>query len=189
MERQAESRAELEASIAELAEAWEAAAAPAADAGIPVVPLRFGSVLSASSGLLAREVTRFRWGLGGRTGSGRHYVPWVSPADAAGAVAHLVGSGAQPGGAVNVCGPQPCTNAELARAIGRALHRPTVVPLPAAVLRRAIGREAADEAVLASRRVLPAALEASGYRFEHPDVSAAVTASLVLLRPCSRRSS
>jgi uncharacterized protein (TIGR01777 family) len=164
--------------LADYAAAWEDAARPAADAGLAVVPLRLGAVLSPRSGLLARELRRFRCGLGGRTGSGRQFVPWVLPADAVGAIAHLVERDGCPPGPVNVCGPHPARNAELARALGRALHRPTLVPLPAAVLRRAIGREAAGEAVLASRRVLPVALEASGYRFTHADLAAAIAASL-----------
>ena len=164
--------------LAEYAAAWEDATSVAADAGIAVVPLRLGAVLSNRSGLLAQEARRFRWGLGGRTGSGRQFIPWISTEDAVGAIAHLVEADGCPSGPVNVCGPRPATNAELARALGHALRRPRLVPLPAAALRRAIGRVAADEAVLASRRAVPAVLEAAGYRFEHPDLAAALAASL-----------
>jgi uncharacterized protein (TIGR01777 family) len=164
--------------LAEYAAAWEEATAPASSAGIAVVPLRVGAVLSARSGLLARELRRFRWGLGGRTGSGRQLIPWISTADAAGAIAHLVETSEALDGPANICGPRPATNVELARALGHALRRPSLVPLPAAALRMAIGRVAADEAVLASRRVVPAVLEAAGYRFEHPELAAAIAALL-----------
>jgi uncharacterized protein (TIGR01777 family) len=164
--------------LAAYAAAWEDAAADAAGAGIGVVPLRLGAVLSTRSGLLGRELRRFRWGLGGRTGSGRQFIPWISAADAAGAIAHLVEADDVVTGPANVCGPRPATGAGFAKALGRALRRPSVVPLPAAALRVAIGREAADEAVLASRRAVPAVLEATGYRFEHPDLAAALEATL-----------
>jgi uncharacterized protein (TIGR01777 family) len=112
----------------------------------------------------------FRVGLGGRVGSGAQWVSWIGIDDAVGAIHHALGTDAL-SGAVNAVAPAPVRNRELAAAIGRALHRPAIVPVPAAALRLALG-EMADALLLASARVVPARLGATGYRFRTPDVDA-----------------
>jgi hypothetical protein len=162
--------------LPEVALAWEASAEPARVAGIRVVHPRFAAVLSRSGGVLERLLLPFRLGLGGPIGRGAQWMPLVSLDDVVGAIRHLTDS---PGlsGPFNVSLPTPATNAEFARALGRVLHRPAVLPVPPAALRLAYG-QLADELLIASARVVPAALEASGFRFRHPTLRAGVEAAL-----------
>src|SRR5262249_37559751 len=147
--------------LADLARDWEAATAPAQ--GIRVVNLRFGVVLSAKGGALAKMLTPFRLGLGGVIGDGKQWMSWIALGDGVGALLPMRSTEGLRG-PVNAVAPEPVTNAEFPRTLGRVLGRPTLVPLPAFAARLAIG-EMADELLLVSQRVLPARLEAAGYAF------------------------
>ncbi len=160
----------------ELCAAWEEAARPALDAGIRVVHLRFGMVLGPDGGALARLVPMFRLGLGGRLGSGRQWMSWVSEADAVSAVLFALEHSTL-AGAVNAVSPQPVTNAEFTRELGRAVHRPTVMAAPAFALRLAFG-EMADEALMASTRAVPKRLLEAGFVFRHPSLAGTFGAAL-----------
>jgi len=157
---------------------WEAAAAPAAEAGIRVVHPRTGIVLSPAGGALAKMLLPFRLGLGGVVGSGEQYFSWIALDDAVGAILHLLEHDDLAGG-VNVAAPSPVTNAELTRTLGRVLGRPTPLPVPAVGLRLALGEMA--DAVLASARVRPERLLATGYSFRFPELEGALLH--VLRRP------
>lgn len=151
---------------------WEAAAAPAAERGMRVAHLRFGVVLSPRGGALARMLPPFRLGLGGVIGSGRQYMSWISLDDAVGAVRHVLLNGSL-AGPVNVTAPQPVTNRQFTRALGRALGRPTIFPMPAFAARLAFG-EMADALLLSGARAEPARLLSSGYAFRTPDLEGAL---------------
>ena len=158
--------------LAEVCRAWEAAVGPAVARGIRVVHLRFGVVLSPEGGALAKMLLPFRLGLGGRLGSGRQYMSWVALDDAVGGIEHALAIDTLRG-AVNVVAPRPVTNLEFTGTLGRVLSRPTLLSVPATAARLALG-EMADALLLASTRVEPARLLASGYRFRHPDLEAAL---------------
>jgi uncharacterized protein (TIGR01777 family) len=157
--------------MAEMVRAWEAATAPAEEAGVRVAHLRTSPVLSRSGGLLGRMTPLFRAGLGGRLGSGRQYVAWISLPDWVDAARFVLTADVR--GPVNMTAPGPVTNAEFTRAIGRALHRPAVLPVPAFALRIVLDGFA-DEAVLAGQRALPRVLTSRGYTFRHPDIDSAL---------------
>ncbi len=159
----------------ELCQAWEAATKPAEEAGIRVAHLRTGLALGPGGGLLKPIARLFRFGLGGRLGSGRQWMPWVSLADVVSATEHLL-TADDVTGAVNLTGPAPVTNAEFTRTLARLLHRPALLPAPKFALRLVLG-EFGGEAVR-SQRVLPAVLAGSGYRFAHPDLTSALHWSL-----------
>jgi uncharacterized protein (TIGR01777 family) len=164
--------------------AWEAAALPARDAGIRVVHPRMAAVLSKHGGMLERLLLPFRLGLGGPIGGGAQWMPVVALDDVVGAIEHLIAT-PELAGPVNVSLPRPVTNREFARALGRAVRRPAVLPLPAFPLRAVYG-QLADELLLASARVLPEALERSGYRFRHPTIDAALASALAGTPPTER---
>ncbi len=157
--------------FAEVCQAWEAATAPAEEAGIRVVHLRSGLVLGPGGGLLGPMLPLYRLGLGGPLGNGRQWMPWISRADELGAIEFLL-TADDVTGAVNLTGPAPVPNKEFARTLGRVLRRPAVLPVPALLLRLVIG-DFGREAVI-SQRVLPAVLAGAGYRFEHPDLESAL---------------
>jgi uncharacterized protein len=159
--------------LADLVRRWEAATDPAARAGVRVVTLRTGLVLSASGGLLKRMVPLFKMGVGGKLGSGRQYQSWITLADEIGAIRHILATEAVEG-PVNLVGPEPVSNTQFTAELARALHRPALLPAPAWGLRLALGGFA-EEGVLASQRVLPEKLTGSGYRFEHADLPTALT--------------
>ena len=163
--------------LAEVVVDWERATAAAADAGIRVVLLRSGIVLSGRGGALGKQLLPFKLGLGGRLGSGRQYQSWISLADEIGAILHAATDDTL-SGPVNLTGPEPVTNIEFTKALGRALHRPTVIPVPIAGVKLVFGKQLVEEMLLASQRVLPAALERSGYRFAHRTVDDALRAAL-----------
>ncbi|MGH9063512.1 MAG: TIGR01777 family oxidoreductase [Acidimicrobiales bacterium] len=163
--------------LAELCRGWEAATGGAEEAGIRVVHLRSGIVQSARGGILARQLPLFRLGVGGRLGSGRQYLSWISIDDEVGAILHVLAD-ASLRGPVNATSPDPVTNAEYTRALGRVLGRPTFMAVPAAALAVVLGQQMADEMALASQRVRPARLEASGYRFRHPALEEALRSAL-----------
>jgi uncharacterized protein (TIGR01777 family) len=164
--------------LADLCRQWEAAAQPAVDAGIRVVHLRFGVVLGPRSapGALARLLPIFRLGLGGRLGSGRQWMSWISLDDLVSAVFLLLANSSI-SGPVNLTAPNPVTNAQFTRALGRRLHRPAILPVPASMLRLALG-EIADEALLSGARAFPSRLSAAGFQFAHPTIDLALAAAL-----------
>ena len=159
--------------FAEVCREWEAASAPAARKGIRVVALRIGMVLSPKGGALARMLPLFRAGLGGVIGGGRQYVSWVALDDLPLIILHALQCG-DLSGPVNAVAPRPVTNREFTEALGKALSRPTPLPVPAFALRLAVGGEMADALLLASARVIPRRLEETGYRFRFPELSAAL---------------
>lgn len=159
-----ESSAPGDGFLSEVCQVWEAATAPAASAGIRTVCLRTGIVLSAKGGALRKQLLLFRLGLGGRMGSGRQWTSWITLDDEVRAIVHLLGSSLA--GPVNLVAPEPATNAQFARSLGRALKRPAVLPVPKFAPRLLLGREMADELLFASQRVVPAKLEADGFTFE-----------------------
>ena len=154
---------------------WEAAARRAEEAGIRVVTMRSGVVMSRRGGVLARMLPPFRLGLGARLGSGTQVMSWITLADYAAIVSFLL---AHPEitGPVNLTTPYPVTNAEFTSALAAAVHRPGVLFLPERALKLAIGGVSSD--ILASARVMPRRLEAAGYRFRFPDLPAALAAEL-----------
>jgi len=163
--------------LARLCTEWEAAAGPARAAGQRVVHPRLGLVLTAAGGVLGRMLGPFRLGLGARLGPGRQYLSWITRKDAVSALVHLAADDRLEG-PVNVTAPEPATNAELTAALGRALRRPAVMAAPAGVLRLALGREMAEETLLASQRALPTRLQGAGFAFRHPDLAGALRAAL-----------
>jgi uncharacterized protein (TIGR01777 family) len=151
---------------------WENAAEPARVEGIRVVHPRFGVVLSPAGGALRKMLLLFRLGLGGRLGSGRQWMSWISVDDAVGAVLHaLIDEGLQ--GPLNVTAPEPRTNRDFTRTLARVLSRPAPFAVPEAALRLALG-EMAEGTILSSARVVPARLLQAGYRFHHPDLEPAL---------------
>lgn len=162
--------------LADLCRAWEDAARPALDAGIRVVHLRCGLVLGGGAGALGKMLPIFRLGLGGRLGNGRQWMSWVALADVIGAMQFALEKDALVG-PINIVAPNPVTNAEFARALGHAVHRPAVLPAPAFALRLAFG-EMADEALLAGQRVVPKQLLDAGFAFQYPKIEDALRAAL-----------
>jgi uncharacterized protein len=143
---------------------WESSTAAAVAAGVRVVTLRTGVVLSAAGGALRTQLPPFRLGGGARLGSGTQQFSWISRRDAVAAITSLLIDDAM-AGPVNLTSPQPVTNAAFTRALGRALHRPAVLAVPSPLLRLALGREMAEEFLLTSQRVMPARLLAAGFTF------------------------
>ena len=159
---------------------WEAATQPASDAGIRVAHLRTGIVLSAKGGALAKQLPLFKLGLGGRLGSGRQWTSWVSIDDEVGAIVHLLTADVT--GAVNGTAPNPVTNADFTKALGTALKRPTVFPIPRFGPKLLFGREMANTLLFEGARILPTVLESSGFAFRHPELGEALTALLSTTR-------
>lgn len=162
--------------LADVCVAWEAATAPASDAGIRTAHLRTGIVLSASGGSLKRQLPLFRLGVGGPLASGRQYVSWVTLADEVAAIVFLL-SAAGVSGAVNLTGPAPVTNAEFTAALARQVHRPALLRVPGFALRLVLG-EFAEEGVVVGQRVLPAVLEAAGFSFTSRDIASALATAV-----------
>jgi uncharacterized protein (TIGR01777 family) len=154
--------------FAGLVRRWEAATAPAEQAGVRVVHLRSGVVLAPHGGALGRMLPLIRLGLGGPMGSGRQYWSWITRHDEVRAIAHLLTADVR--GPVNLVA-RPARNAEVVAALAAQWHRPTAVPVPAFALRVVLGDFSQE--VLGSVRAVPAALTASGFRHDHPDVPAA----------------
>ncbi|MFM7509010.1 MAG: TIGR01777 family oxidoreductase [Actinomycetota bacterium] len=150
---------------------WEAATAPAADAGIRTALLRTGIVLDATGGALGKQLTFFKLGLGGRSGSGRQYWSWITLADQVAAIEFLLT--AEVAGPVNLTAPNPVTNSEFARTLGHVLGRPTTV-IPMIGPRLLLGRELADSLLLTSQRVVPSILEQAGFAFSEPTLEPAL---------------
>ena len=155
---------------------WEAAARPAADAGVRVATIRTGVVLAAQGGALAKLARLFRLGLGGRFGHGRQWFSWITIDDHVGAVVHILDGSLD--GPVNLTAPAPVRNAELTETLGRVLHRPTVLTVPRFGPATLLGGDRADALLYTGQRVVPGALEADGYRFAHPELETALRAVL-----------
>jgi uncharacterized protein (TIGR01777 family) len=163
--------------LAEVSRQWEAAATPAAEAGIRVVNARIGVVLSTKGGALPKLLTPFRLGVGGPFGSGKQWMSWISLDDVIAALRHALDSAALHG-PVNLTAPAPIRNRDLARALGKALSRPAFLPTPAFALRMIMGSEMADALLLASQRVEPRRLTKTGFKFTHPELDEALRSIL-----------
>jgi hypothetical protein len=157
--------------LADLTKEWEAAANTAESLGIRVVNLRFGVVLGRDGGAFPKMVRPFRFGVGGRLGSGRRWMPWIHVEDAVKMIAFALDN-ATLRGPLNVTAPNPVTNREFMRRLAAALHRPGFAFVPRFALKIVLGEMA--EMLLGSARVLPAVAEAAGFMFRHPDLVSAL---------------
>ena len=162
--------------LAGLARDWEQEALRAEDSGMRVVCLRFGVVLARTGGALQRMLLPFKLGAGGRLGSGKQWMSWVTLAEAVSVVRFALENESLRG-PVNTVSPNPARNREFTAALARALHRPAIFPAPAFALRLALG-EMADALLLVSQRVVPWKLSALGYEFIHPELAGALAAVL-----------
>ena len=159
--------------LAQVAQEWEAAAAPARRAGIRVVHPRLGVVLSPAGGALERLLTVFRLGAGGKIGSGDQWLSWIARDDAIAALLFLL-KDEDIAGPVNVVAPNPETNAAFAKVLGHVIGRPSIATVPAMAVRLMLGAEMANATVLASQRVRPKALDEYGFRFRYPHLEEAL---------------
>ncbi len=162
--------------LAGLAQEWEAEAWKAEALGIRVVLARFGIILAREGGALPKMMLPFKFGAGGKLGSGQQWMSWVTLEDVV-EILRLAIENASVGGAINVVSPQPLQNAEFTSVLAKAMHRPALFPAPAFALRLALG-EMADALLLSSQRVAPQALARLGYRSLQPDLSSALSAIL-----------
>jgi uncharacterized protein (TIGR01777 family) len=156
--------------LADVVRAWEAATIPAQEAGLRVVHARTGLVLAPDGGAMQRVLPLAKWGLAGPLGTGRQYWSWITLDDELRALAHLIDQNVV--GPVNLVSSQPLRQAEVMKALGARLRRPAVLPTPALALKVALGEFASD--ILASARVLPSVLSASGFVFEHDSIQSAM---------------
>jgi len=150
---------------------WEKATEPAAAAGGRTVNLRFGPILAREGGMLAKLLTPFKMGMGGKVGSGKQYISWVAIDDAVNAI-KLALKDESIRGPLNIVSPHPVTNEEFTKTLGHVLNRPTALSMPAFAARLAFG-EMADEMLLTSQRVIPKRLNDAGYEFEYPELEGA----------------
>lgn len=162
--------------LADVCREWEAATTPAEDAGIRVAHLRTGIVLSPAGGALKKLLPLFRFGLGGRMGSGRQWQSWISIDDQVGAIAFLLT--ADISGPVNLTAPTPVTNAEFTKVLAEALSRPALLPIPSFGPRLLLGRDLADALLFTGQRVLPDRLTEAGFAFEHSTLAEAFASLL-----------
>ncbi len=167
--------------LAGVCQEWEQAAEPAVQAGIRVVHLRFGVVLSSAGGALARMLPLFRLGAGGKLGSGRQWMSWIAVPDLLHTIDFAIAT-RELSGPVNTVAPVPVTNLEFTHTLGDILHRSTLLSAPAWALRLAMG-EMADDALLASQRAIPRRLEAAGFSFQHRQLRTALES--ILLEPAA----
>lgn len=165
-----ESSGRGEGFLAEVVGEWESGAAAIGEDGARTVQLRTGLVLAREGGLLAKLLTPFRLGLGGRVGSGQQWWSWVSVDDVAHAFVFAIDE-AELSGPYNLAAPAPVTNTEFTKALGKALHRPTIIPIPSALTRLAPGGMG-EEVLLASQRVSSEKLQAAGFTFDDADLTA-----------------
>ncbi len=165
--------------LADVCKQWEAACAPACDAGLRVVNMRFSMVLARSGGALKRMLLPFQLGLGGRIGNGKQYWSWIALEDVVAAIEFLL-THDELAGPVNMTSPHPTTNREFTKALARALHRPAALPMPAIAARLAFGRMA-NEIILASARVQPTRLLKRDFQFRLPHLECAL--QYILRRP------
>jgi uncharacterized protein (TIGR01777 family) len=163
--------------LAEVAREWEAATGAARRAGARVVNLRFGVVLNKNGGALAKMLTPFRLGLGGRIGSGKQWFSWITIDDTIAAILFALDQ-ERVRGPVNIVAPAPVTNCDFAKTLASALHRPAFFPVPLFIPKLIFGTEMTRETLAASQRVIPAKLAAAGYNFRHPELEGALHALL-----------
>lgn len=163
--------------LADVVQRWEASTAAAETTGVRVAHIRTGIVLSTKGGALKKQLTPFKLGAGGRFGSGRQYQSWIALDDEVRAIEHILRTSAL-SGPVNVTAPQPVTNAQFTKALGAALHRPTLLPTPLFAVKAMFGAEMVEEMLLASARVTPRKLLDSGFRFNHTDLAGALRSIL-----------
>src|SRR5262245_22660706 len=164
--------------LAEVCRQWEAATDAATRKGIRVVHLRIGLVLSEKGGAIGKMLLPFKFGVGGKIGSGHQYWSWISLEDVCGVIVHCIQAPALHG-PVNTVSPSPVTNLEFTKTLGRVLGRPTIFPLPAVAARLALG-EMADALLLSSARVHPEKLIGSGFGFRSRDLESGLRAALEL---------
>jgi uncharacterized protein len=163
--------------LAEVVTKWEACARPATEAGIRTVLLRTGIVMSTQGGALKQQLLPFKLGAGGRLGPGTQYLPWISITDQIRAIEHVMETQSLEG-PVNVCSPNPVTNSVFTKALGKALKRPTIIPIPLFPLKALYGDEMVKEMLLVSTKVMPTKLLESGFTFTHPTLDVALRAVL-----------
>jgi uncharacterized protein len=162
--------------LATLCRAWEGEAARAASSGVRTVIARFGIILSTEGGALPRMLTPFKFGAGGRLGSGKQWMSWIALDDALRVLRAAIDD-ARWSGPVNVVSPEPVQNSDFTRVLASVLHRPAIFPAPALALRLALG-EMADALLLASQRVQPECLQQYGFAFRYENLEAALHAEL-----------
>ena len=162
--------------LASICVPWEAEAQPVVDAGIRLATIRTGIVLSTEGGALPKMLPLFKLGLGGPYGSGRQWWSWITLTDEVAAIRHLIDHDVR--GPVNLPAPHPVPERDLAKALGRALHRPSLLPVPRFGPKLVVGAELAEALLFTSAKVLPTVLEASGFTFAHPDLDTALPAVL-----------
>ena len=162
--------------LASICVPWEAEAQPVVDAGIRLATIRTGIVLSTEGGALPKMLPLFKLGLGGPYGSGRQWWSWITLTDEVAAIRHLIDHDVR--GPVNLTAPHPVPERDLAKALGRALHRPSLLPVPRFGPKLVVGAELAEALLFTSAKVLPTVLEASGFTFAHPDLDTALPAVL-----------
>ncbi|HEX5909575.1 MAG TPA: TIGR01777 family oxidoreductase [Thermoleophilaceae bacterium] len=160
--------------LAQVCKDWEAEAQAAEELGLRVVRTRTGVVLSEDGGALEKMLPPFKLGVGGPVAGGKQYVPWVHTDDVVGSLLHCLDQGSV-AGPVNVTAPEPVTNAELSKALGRVLHRPAFAPVPGLAVKLLYGEMAII--VTTGSRAVPTALERSGYAFRQADLEAALRAA------------
>jgi len=158
--------------LADVCQEWEDSTKLAEKTSARIVRLRFGMILSTNGGGLAKMLTPFKMGVGGVVGSGKQYMSWITLDDAVGAVNYAIDNDSLRG-PVNIVSPNPATNHEFTKTLGKVLSRPTIFPLPAFGARLAFG-QMADELLLASQRVKPKQLEAAGFTFQYPNLEGAL---------------
>lgn len=158
--------------LSEVCREWELSTRPAAEKGIRIAHLRFGMILSPEGGALAKMLTPFKLGVGGKVGSGQQFMSWITLDDVIGVIDYALNNEALLG-PVNVVAPRPVTNLEFTKTMGQVLSRPTIFPAPAFALRLAFG-EMADALLLSSTRVEPLRLKETGYQFQHPELEGAL---------------
>jgi uncharacterized protein (TIGR01777 family) len=163
--------------LAELCGAWEAATAPARDAGVRVVTIRTGIVLAAASPLIGMQLPLYRAGLGAHLGSGRQWMSWIALDDEVAAILHTALTPSIEG-PCNLTAPNPVRNREFTEAFARAVHRRSVLGIPRVALELAMGHEVVNDVTLASQRVLPRKLTESGFSFAHPLLDDALASAL-----------
>ena len=162
--------------LPEVCVAWEEATAAAAEAGIRVASIRSGIVLSGHGGVLKKQLPLFKLGLGGKLGSGRQWLSWISIDDEVGAILHLLTH--EVAGPANLTAPHPVTNAEFTKTLAGVLGRPSFMPIPAFGPKLVLGSELAEILLFEGQKVLPRVLEDSGYVFTHPTLEEALRAAL-----------
>ena len=163
--------------LARLCREWEESTRAAEERGLRVVHMRFGVILDANGGALAKMLPAFKLGLAGKFGRGNQYISWITTEDAVRAIEHVLTCG-DLSGPVNFTTPNPVTNIEFTKTLARTLHRPAVLPVPAFLARLAIG-EMASELLLIGTPAIPGKLLESGFQFQHPNLSTALRSILV----------